>query len=578
MAGASPHLFTWWVIVGVLQMLLPTVFAMLVGVAAAEFPLEGLRHPAVGGALLAALLSQVVPPIQTAISQNLGALTGARLTERLVDVSVRPTGVSHLENAELADDLDIVREFDYGVTGLPMYMSVEFITAALTPFLAGVVAAVALLWYEPWVAIALVLGWSFTHFALRRSAAWAGRHSQDANDARRSSQYYFDLAVQPRDSKEVRLFGLAPWIVGRFERARRALLDLQFEDMRISKTWIVAATIALLVVNGLALGSIGWRALEGQPIHETVTVVQLALAVQAIAFGSLSWVLDDGSAPVLALARIESATQSIRRGLGAEVRPPRSRSSAARGVAVEVDDVSFAYPSSSQPVLKNISLAIRPGEAIAIVGDNGAGKSTLAALICDLYQPSAGEIRADGRSLRDIGADVWRSQLSAVFQDVLKLHLTVRENVDPEGRFTDHEILEVLQQVGLSSLHASAVLGSTQAGGRDLSGGQWQRIALARSILAVRGGARLVLLDEPTASLDIRGELETFRDYLEFTRGATRILISHRFSTVRMVDRIAVIESGSVVELGSHEELMLQNGRYARMYSLQSSVFKDGPS
>jgi ABC-type multidrug transport system fused ATPase/permease subunit len=236
-------------------------------------------------------------------------------------------------------------------------------------------------------------------------------------------------------------------------------------------------------------------------------------------------------------------------------------------------NVTFTYPGAASPVLANFDLTIPAGSSLAIVGKNGAGKNTLAKLLCRLYDPQSGAIEVDGVDLRTLDLESWRRRLAAVFQDFIKFELPLRDNVAPLGA-PDHEVLAALESAGAKDLASlDTILARGYDGGTDLSGGQWQRVALARALCAVRMGAGVVLLDEPTAQLDVRGEAEIFDRILAATRHCTTILISHRFSTVRHADRICVIENGSVVELGTHEELMALCGRYRTMFDLQAQRF-----
>ena len=229
-----------------------------------------------------------------------------------------------------------------------------------------------------------------------------------------------------------------------------------------------------------------------------------------------------------------------------------------------------------EPVLAGFDLTIPAGSSLAIVGQNGAGKTTIAKLLCRLYDPQEGAIEVDGVDLRALDIDGWRSRVTAVFQDFIRFELPLRDNVAPAGA-PDDAIQSALAEAGAQGLaELDTMLARGYPGGTDLSGGQWQRIALARALCAVRLGAGLVLLDEPTAQLDVRGEAEIFDRILAATRHATTILISHRFSTVRHADRICVLEHGKVVELGTHDELMAAGGRYRTMFDLQASRFRRG--
>jgi ATP-binding cassette, subfamily B, bacterial len=238
-------------------------------------------------------------------------------------------------------------------------------------------------------------------------------------------------------------------------------------------------------------------------------------------------------------------------------------------------NVRFAYPETNENVLDGLDLTIPAGSSLAIVGQNGAGKTTLAKLLCRLYDPQAGSILIDGTDLRDLDLAAWHARVAAVFQDFIRFELPLRDNVAPAGA-PDAIIRKALEEAGAANLASlDTVLSRAYEGGTDLSGGQWQRVALARALCAVGAGAGVVLLDEPTAQLDVRGEAEIFDRILTATRHTTTILISHRFSTVRHADRICVLEGGRVVELGTHDELMAASGRYCTMFDLQASRFGD---
>jgi ABC-type multidrug transport system fused ATPase/permease subunit len=236
-------------------------------------------------------------------------------------------------------------------------------------------------------------------------------------------------------------------------------------------------------------------------------------------------------------------------------------------------DLTFAYPRATLPVLEHLDLTIPAGSSLAIVGQNGAGKTTLVKLLCRLYDPQSGAIEIDGTDVRDFDLESWRSRVAAVFQDFIRFELPLRDNVALSGA-PDAAVLAALTAAGGTGLaELDTVLARGYEGGTDLSGGQWQRIALARALCAVQVGAGVVVLDEPTAQLDVRGEAEIFERVLAATRHCTTILISHRFSTVRQADRICVLERGCVVELGTHDELMARGGRYRTMFDLQAKRF-----
>jgi ABC-type multidrug transport system fused ATPase/permease subunit len=369
------------------------------------------------------------------------------------------------------------------------------------------------------------------------------------------------------------VFGLSGWALDWFVARRRRLHQLQYHATRMRERSVLASLAVVAAANGVVFWSLGHAAL-GKTIDLASLVVfaQAAAGASQIAFGGLNWALDTAAAPVAAVARLRSSMAPK----GA-VASGRRRADGLPSTSLRFRGVTFAYAAApDRPVLCGLDLEIPAGTSLAIVGQNGAGKTTLAKLLCRLYDPQSGSIEVDGVDLREFDLDSWRRRITAVFQDFIRFELSLRENVAPGGGSDDVVLaaLDDARATGLADL--DTILSKAYAGGTDLSGGQWQRIALARALAAVRLGAGVVLLDEPTAQLDVRGESEIFERLLVATRSCTTILISHRFSTVRHVDRIAVLEGGRVVELGSHDELMELGGRYRTMFTLQAQRFASG--
>jgi ABC-type multidrug transport system fused ATPase/permease subunit len=249
---------------------------------------------------------------------------------------------------------------------------------------------------------------------------------------------------------------------------------------------------------------------------------------------------------------------------------------------LEVDNVTFAYPTGTEPALLDVSLEVRAGEVVALVGENGSGKTTLAKLLARLYTPGARTIRWDGTDVASVDPDALRLGVAVIFQDFLRFHLPARDNVGL-GR---HEAMADLERIVEAAARADAdaflrelrsgydtMLGPEFLGGTDLSVGQWQRLALARAFFR---DAPFIVLDEPTASLDARAEHELFEKLRTLLSGRTVLLISHRFSSVRSADRIYVLQSGRIVEEGTHDELMSENGVYAELFTLQAAAYRDG--
>jgi ATP-binding cassette subfamily B protein len=566
---ADRRLALCWYGLLLVQGLLPTVFAVATGALVGDIGAgRSIAGPLVAvGAVFIAL--QVVAPLQSVTSANLGSRTSAYLYDRLTDACVTPPGLGHLEDPELADDLTVAREFDLGLTGPPMSVDVEFIAGSLGQMVAGAVAVLTLFACAWWAPFLVGGAWISTHFLLRESSVWFDRNTPEVRGAQRDADYAFRMAVDPPAAKELRLFGLAGWTVERFADRRRRLHDLQYAATRLRERPLL---LSLLIVGGANVLFFWLLSRQHLPLDRTVVFAQLAVAASTFAFGGLSWAMDGAAAPVAAVRRLAprmASAGALARGAG--------RAPGDGPPAIRFADVSFGYPRATRPVFSGLDLELRAGESLAIVGQNGAGKTTLAKLLCRLYEPTGGAILVDGVPLTDLDVAAWRGRITAVFQDFLRLELPLRDNVDPGRRATDEQIRAALADAGADGLaDLGTPLSRSFAGGTDLSGGQWQRVALARALCAVRAGAGLVLLDEPTAQLDVRGEAEIFGRILAATRDVTTVLISHRFSTVRHADRICVLEHGRVVELGTHEELMAAGGRYRTMFDLQAQRFTEG--
>jgi ABC-type multidrug transport system fused ATPase/permease subunit len=562
-----PLAVAWWVGL-LLRGVLPAALAVLMGSLVGAVQQGGtLALPLllIGGVFV---LLQVVVPIHQAVSANLGDRTAAWLYDRLATACVQPPGIGHLEDPRLATDLTVARDFDRGMTGPPLAVSMDFIAAGLMELIAGFSQLLVLAAYTWWAPLVLGTAWCATHWLLKESAIWTTRNTAEVRAAQRDADYAFRLAVDPPAAKELRLFGLASWAIERFVRRRTQLHQLQHEATRLREQPMLVSLLLVVAANLLVLISLAHAAWSGQlSLGALVMFAQAALGAAAIAFGGLSWTLDSTSAPVAAVSRLGPAMSAAgalpagtRQAVGMPAREIRFR------------HVSFAYPGGA-PVLEDFDLAIPAGTSLAVVGANGAGKTTLAKLLCRLYDPQAGCIEADGVDIRALDIRQWRARITGVFQDFTRFELPLRANVAPGGA-PDAVILSALAAAGAAHLAGlDVILARGYDGGTELSGGQWQRVALARALAAVELGAGVVLLDEPTAQLDVRGEVEVFNKILSATRGCTRILISHRFSTVRQADRICVVERGRVVELGSHEELMALKGRYRTMFDLQAQRF-----
>ena len=563
-----PLAIAWWAALA-LRGLLPALFAIAMGALVGSVQ----RGNPLGPPLLAVgtvfVLLQITPPFHHAVGTNLGSRVAAWLYDQLTIACVTPPGMGHLEDPRLTTDLAMARDFDLGISGPPMSISMDFIASGLVEMAAGLLSALVLAAYAWWAPILLAGAWLATHWLLRESGVWRDRNTDEVREAQRHADYAYRLAVDPPAAKELRLFGLASWTIDRFTSRRRRLYDLRWEATRLREQPVLWSLLIVLSANLIVFWALAADAAAGRiAVGHVVTFASAAVSTSMIAFGGLSWALDGAAAPAGAVLRLQDA-------MAPEGNLVRGKHAAQNMPAREIRfrNVTFAYPAGGDAVLAGFDLTIPAGTSLAIVGQNGAGKTTLAKLLCRLYDPNEGAIEIDGVDLRELDIDAWRERVTAVFQDFTKFELPLRDNVSPAGA-PDEAIEHALVQAGAANLASlDTVLARGYPGGTDLSGGQWQRIALARALCAVKLGAGVVLLDEPTAQLDVRGESEIFDRILTATDHTTTILISHRFSTVRHADRICVLEHGRVVELGTHDELMALGGRYRTMFDLQASRF-----
>lgn len=417
----------WWVVV-VLRGVLPALFAVAMGILVAA--VENRSGLAGGLALVGVLfvLMQVLSPIQQAVGANLGDRTAAWLYDRLTDACVRPPGMGHLEDPKLTSDLTVARDFDLGMTGPPMFISMDFIAGGLVELIGGLASAVVLAFYAWWAAVILAGAWLATHWLLRESGVWRDRNTEEVRSARRDADYAYRMAVDPPASKELRLFGLVDWTVDRFVNRRTLLYKLQYEATRLRERPMMWSLLLVVGANLIVCGALAYSAMSGRlDLGHLVMFAQSTVGTSMIAFGGLNWALDGAAAPVEAVLRVAPAMQPI----GAL---PLGTLSAAGLPAREIRfrNVTFAYPGGA-PVLEGFDLTIPAGSSLAIVGQNGAGKTTLAKLLCRLYDPQVGAIEVDGIDIRGFDVASWRSRLTAVFQDFTRFELPLRDNVAPAG-------------------------------------------------------------------------------------------------------------------------------------------------
>jgi len=407
----------------------------------------------------------------------------------------------------------------------------------------------------------------------RKMYHWA----REKTPTERRAWYLHWLLTADGHAKEIRLFDLGALLMRRFRELRQ---QLRRERLQLVTRRSLAELGAQVVVTLAIFGSYAFLAYR--TVNGVLTLGAMVMYYQAFqrgqgflngVLGGLASLYEDNLFLSNFFEFLDLKPQVI------EPAHPRPVPQPLR-TGIVVDHVSFHYPTGTRKVLDDITLHIRPGEHVALVGENGAGKTTLIKLLCRLYDPSAGTITLDGVDLREFAAADLRDTMSVVFQDYARYHMTARDNIwfgDVEQPPDDASIAAAAREAGADELIAGlphgydTTLGKWFQEGEELSNGEWQKVALARAFLR---DSQIIVMDEPTSALDAKAEFEVFQRFRQLAAGRTAILISHRFSTVRMADRIFVIEDGRVSESGTHDELLQRQGMYARLFEMQARNYR----
>ena len=563
LASLSVVLSAWW-----LKMLAD-------GLVAGDADAAGIAILAVAASIT---LQNLVVVAISKVRFTLQEKTSLRFERELLELVAGLPGLEHHERPEYLDRIEILRAqravFAQAVGAVVMNIGVLAQAGATGWLLYGVHPAL----------LALPLFSIVTLFTEAKSGSVIVAASEASAADTRLAREHFTTATTFAFAKEVRIFGLAEEILGRHRKASEAARSLMVRANVKGAVWEAFGGFVAVGANLAALGLVLWQAQLNPTDPGRVGDVVLTLGLSSRLNGQIAGIAQATGLLYQTLQvalrhvwLLDYAKDARRRTSGTAPAPEQLRG----GIVFE--NVSFTYPGTESEVLSDVTLWLPPGGVVAVVGENGAGKSTIVKLLSRFYEPTGGRITVDGVDLAAIDLDAWRARLSAAFQDSCRFELLLGETVgigDVPDMYDAYRVLMACERAGAGGILEASPAGlSTQLGRRfdgiELSGGEWQRLALARASMRE---PLLLLLDEPTANLDAEAEFALFETIARSTRrarghGAVTLLVSHRFSTVRMADLIVVVDGGRVIEAGSHDELMAAGGLYAELFTLQAGAY-----
>jgi ATP-binding cassette, subfamily B, bacterial len=540
---------------------------------------------AVGLAVVSLLLQAVLSPFQAAFTELISRRVDGASARRLMRATLTEAPIDVLEQPDVLDKMGDARRglLEYSTTPGAAVAGLIALIARYAQ-LAGAIAIVGII-LSPLAGLVITAAALVARFGERGAQTRYSLLRSRSAAARRKAHYILDTGSSLAAAKEIRVLGTLPWWRERGDRdfdsylrpLWRARRRIRLAPFTVYSLVVLAAAVAVLVTLTDTAGRGG------------LNVLGLSLALQAILitlrfgvyFPEADAQTQDGMRALESMLEIERAAAQRPAG---RLRPGGRQAGQVPVSGIAFEKVSFFYPGSSRNVLRELDLEFPAGTSTAMVGLNGAGKTTFVKLLSKLYEPTGGRITVDGIGLEEFDARSWQRRLAVIYQDYVRYELDAAANIGlgAPGRMRDAQALErAIEWAGATEVTATlpdglaTILSSRYSGGVDLSGGQWQRIALARALFAAQAGASVLILDEPTAQLDVRAEVAFFDRFLELTRGLTTVVISHRFSTVRRADRIVVLDGGRVSEQGSHEELIAAGGQYADLFELQARRFTD---
>jgi ATP-binding cassette subfamily B protein len=529
--------------------------------------------------LVAALvygLSLMLDPVGEAIGTSARSRLTGDLQGRLLRAVSGPVGIEHLEDAET---LDRLARAEGSLTGyFPGDVPVTW-AGNVAGRISGVVGCAFVAAYVWWLGVLMLLTWLAVRRLLLEAVTTQTVRMRSQTSTIRRAYYMTGLGSKAQDAKEVRVFGLADFVAAAFATEYGRTIEAAAPGLHRLHRRAGAALAGVVVVYGIALALLAHSATTGAIDLRDLAILLPMLAVTSAAGSvsvedlTLAFTLDAVPDADSLEADLEADAVALAGGRAPAAMPAE---------AVVFHGTRFRYPEGDHDVLAGIDLTLAAGTSTAIVGVNGAGKSTLVSLLGRLRDPTGGQVEVDGTDLRELDPAAWQRKVALMPQEPARFPVSAYENVawgaiehagDRAGVEAAAALAGFDEVVGHLPRGWDTVLSAELPGGVDLSGGQWQRLALARALFATRHGASLLVLDEPTAALDVRSEARFYARFFEITAGLTTVVVSHRFATVRRAHQICVLEDGVVAERGSHEELVVAAGTYARMYGLQAERF-----
>jgi ABC-type multidrug transport system fused ATPase/permease subunit len=563
--------------------LLPSATAVAIGVLVARLNERAGTNEGIGGLvpillvvgvlLIADLVAQT---LITPIRERVAVEINGRIRQRTRRALLAFDSIEHLDDQEMraAAELPV---YDEGLFSIGQAVESQLWIAA--KYVGAIAAGLLVASFSPFLAVLAFALMLVQRSILHDQYNAFGTDLATMIDAKRQEQYWRSVVDSSTGGKELRLFQFHDHLFGRFAEAQEVRAEFHEGIMRraIPGQW------KPFVLTAVAVGSIcilsTRAALAGDlEIARLTVVLGATLVLSQLGQFGFEWLSIDAAGPQLAgLAVLESHTDPA---------PNRESASPEPTPRVAFDHVTFRYPGSDEDVLTDVSFELEPGELVAIVGENGAGKTTLLNLLAGFYTPTGGRILVDGVDLEDISMSGWRTRIGLISQHFVHYELSALDNValgslsSPSQPDAELAALAAGAENLITALPAGwdTVLSRRLSDGVELSGGEWQRVALARALYASSCGSSVLILDEPTANLDVDAEVALFDQLLEHALGATAIVVSHRFSTVRRAQRILVIDDGRLVEDGPHAELLAQRGTYCRLYTLQAERFRSEPT